>query len=87
MALTPAEKQRRYRERQSALMQSNPDVVERTLMQEVERADELSETEREALADKLVDLAMRHFWRAQELKKIADKLAPYRRQPPMARQA
>jgi len=33
MALTPAEKQRRYRERHS-----NPGVVERALLQEAERA-------------------------------------------------
>jgi hypothetical protein len=32
MALSPAEKQRRYRARQSALMRSNPDVAERALL-------------------------------------------------------
>jgi hypothetical protein len=76
MALTPAEKQRRYRERQSALMQSNPDVIERALLQEVERAErgELSGQERIALADKLADMAMRHLRRSQELAKVAMKV-------------
>jgi hypothetical protein len=32
MALSPAEKQRRYRERQSAIMRDNPDVAERALL-------------------------------------------------------
>jgi hypothetical protein len=37
MALSPAEKQRRYRARQSALMRSNPDVAERALLEEAAR--------------------------------------------------
>jgi hypothetical protein len=71
MALTPAEKQRRYRERHS-----NPEVVERALLQEAERCErgELSDQERVALADKLADLAMRHLWRSHELARIATKL-------------
>ena len=76
MALTPAEKQARYRARQSALMQSNPDVIERVLLQDVQRAErgELSDQERIALADKLADLAMTHQWRAAKLAKMAMKI-------------
>jgi hypothetical protein len=39
MALTPADKQRRYRERQSAPRESEPDVIERALLQDAERAE------------------------------------------------
>jgi hypothetical protein len=39
MALSPAEKQRRYRARQSALAQSSPEVIERALLLEAERAE------------------------------------------------
>jgi len=56
MVLSPAEKQRRYRERLKAADQTNPDAIERELLQEVER--EMSYQERIALADRLADLAM-----------------------------
>ena len=56
MVLSPAEKQRRYRERLKAADQTNPDAIERELLQEVER--EMSDQERIALADRLADLAM-----------------------------
>ena len=39
MALTPAEKQRRYRQRQSALVRSRPDAVEAELLQQFERCE------------------------------------------------
>jgi len=39
MALTPAEKQRRYRQRVNARAQNHPDVVEAALLQDVERAE------------------------------------------------
>src|SRR5262249_6117170 len=59
MALTPAQKQRRYRERLKAIDQTNPDAIERELLQEVARCDrgEMPDQERIALADKLADLA------------------------------
>jgi hypothetical protein len=78
MAQTPAEKQRRYRERQSALTQSNPDVIERALLQEAERAErgELSAAECFTLADKLADLANRHLWRSHKLAETARKIRP-----------
>jgi hypothetical protein len=58
MALTPAQKQRRYRERLKAVDQTNPDAIERELLQEVARCDrgEMPDQERIALADKLADL-------------------------------
>jgi len=76
MALTPAEKQRRYRERVNARAQSHPDVVEAALLQDVERADrgELTLEQRNALADKLTDTAMRLLWRSHELSKMATKI-------------
>jgi len=37
MALSPAEKQRCYRQQQSALTRNNPEGAERELLQEVER--------------------------------------------------
>jgi hypothetical protein len=56
MALSPAEKQRRYRERQSASMRDNPDVAERALLEEAARCEQLSAEQRVALADRLADL-------------------------------
>ena len=72
MALTPAEKQRRYRERLKAADQTNPDAIERELLLEVER--EMSDQERIALADKLADLARDLLWRSHRLSKLAHKL-------------
>jgi hypothetical protein len=51
-------------------------VVERGLLQDVERCErgELSDQERIALADRLADVAMRHLWRSKELAQIAMKV-------------
>ena len=73
MALTPAEKQKRYRERRKAEDQASPDAIERALIAEVERG-ELSDQERIALADKLADLAKDFLWRAHRLSRVAMKL-------------
>jgi hypothetical protein len=69
MALTSAEKQRRYRERQSAFASSRPDLIEQALLQDVERCErgELSVEECAAVADKLADAANQHLRRAHEL--------------------
>jgi hypothetical protein len=72
MALTPAEKQKRYRERLKAADQTNPDAIERELLQEV--AQEMSDQERIALAHKLADLAMDFQRRAIRLSRMATKL-------------
>jgi hypothetical protein len=76
MPLTPAQKQRRYRERLKAAGQTSPDAIERELLLEVERCErgELSDRERIALAEKLADLAMDLLWRSQRLSKLAHKL-------------
>ena len=78
MALTPAEKQRRYRQRQSALVRSRPDAVEAELLQQFERCEHgelgLSDEQRLALADKLADLARLYLGRAQELGRMAQKV-------------
>jgi hypothetical protein len=76
MALSPAEKQRSYRERQSALMRSNSDVAESALLEEAARCEQLSAEQRVALADRLADLANRHLWRAQKLAELARKVRP-----------
>ena len=78
MALSPAEKQRRYRARQSARAQSNPDVAERAMLEEAARCEQLSAEQRVALANELADLANRHLWRAQELAQLARKVRPGR---------
>jgi hypothetical protein len=67
-------KQRRYRERQNALRRSHPEVEEAALLQEAERAHELSDEERVALANRLADAANQHLWRAHELSRIAQKV-------------
>jgi hypothetical protein len=78
MALTSAEKQARYRARQrdkqGALEASHPDALERALLLEVERYDQMSDRERIALAEKLADLAKDFLWRAHRLSKMAHKL-------------
>jgi hypothetical protein len=74
MALTPAQKQRRYREKLKVADQTNPDAIERTLLLEVERCDQMSDQERIALAEKLANLAMDLLWRSHRLSKLAHKL-------------
>jgi hypothetical protein len=76
MALSPAEKQKRYRERRKAEDQASPDAIERELLIEVERCErgEMSDQERIALADKAADLAKDFLWRAHRLSRVAMKL-------------
>ena len=76
MALTPAQKQKRYREKRKTADQTNPDAIERELLQEIARCDrgEMPNQERIALADKLADLAMDFLWRSHRLSKMAHKL-------------
>jgi hypothetical protein len=78
MALTPAQKQQRYRDKLKiqAQAQASPETIEAALMAEVERAQrgELSAEQRTALANKLSDLAMRYLWQAKELAEMAQKV-------------
>jgi hypothetical protein len=78
MALSPAEKQQRYRDRLKSRARTSPAAVEAALLAEVERAErgELSEAARIVLADRLAELAMHLLGRAQYLSKIARKLRP-----------
>src|SRR5215467_993198 len=78
MALTNAQKQARYRERRKIMQDNCPEVIEGALLRDAERAerDELSFEERGLLADKLVDVAMRHLWLSHKLAKIAEKIRP-----------
>ena len=86
MALTPAEKQKRYRERQSAMARDRPDLIEQALLQDVERCErgELSVEECAAVADMLADAAKQHLRRARELAEIARKMRPPGWNPPHA---
>jgi len=76
MALTPAEKQQRSRDRLKAKAQASPEAIGQELLQEAERAErgELSDQEREALADKIADLAKEYLWRSHALAKLAMKV-------------
>jgi hypothetical protein len=74
MALSPAEKQQRYRDKLKAKEQTNSDAIEQALLQEAERVGEMSAEERNALANKLADLAMSTLHRAQQLAAVARKL-------------
>jgi hypothetical protein len=75
MPLSPAEKQRKYRERQHAAAASRPEILEAALLKDAARA-ELSVDERITLADKLTNVALQHLWRTRELAAIAQKLRP-----------
>jgi hypothetical protein len=76
MALSPAEKQKRYRDKLKAADQTNPDAIEGALLREVERCErgELSASERIALADKLADLASALQQRAIRLSRVGWKV-------------
>src|SRR5262249_17855304 len=84
MAFTPPEKERRYRERQSAQAQSRLDMIETGLLQQAARCETLSSEDRAALANQIADLAMRYQWRATELSKLAQKVQPPGWNPPGA---
>ena len=74
-----AERQKRWRAKRSALVRAHPEVVERVLVDEAARwwceRGEMSDQDREALANKLADAATGHQWRATELARWAMKCA------------
>ena len=74
MALTNAEKQKRWRERQKALERATTDATERALLEQVERCVDLPDQERVALADRVGNEAMVLLWRAHWLGKIGEKV-------------
>jgi hypothetical protein len=57
MALSNAEKQARWRAKRDALVRRHPDMVERTLLEEAARCEQLSAEQCHALADRLADIA------------------------------
>jgi hypothetical protein len=57
-----------------ARLKNDPDVIERELVAAVERAKDLPEAERLALADKLSNAATDHLRRSQELAHLAWRL-------------
>src|SRR5262249_19198188 len=74
MGQSNAERQRRYRARQQALVKANPELAELELKRAAEESEGLSDAERWALADKLADAAMRHQYRATALAQLAMKV-------------
>jgi hypothetical protein len=79
MGLSNVERQRRWRERQQALVKANPEVAERELLQAAAGCERLPDVERIALADKLADAGMKHLRRAQELARVAMEVRNRRR--------
>jgi len=69
-----AERQKRWRERRNALARGHPDVIEDALLRAAEHYEQLSADERVALADKLHDAAMRHFYVMHKLNKLSLKV-------------
>jgi hypothetical protein len=57
-----------------ALVRTNPELLERALLQQAERSSQLPDQERIALADKLADMATRCLWRSHELARTATKV-------------
>jgi len=74
MALSNAQRQQRWREKRDAREKGRPEVVEAALLVAAEGCARLSGAEREALADRLQDVALRHLWRSHELNKVATKV-------------
>jgi hypothetical protein len=76
MGLTPAQKQKRYRDRRKVEEEGSLDAIERALLQEVRRCERggVSGAERIALADQLADLARGYLGRAQAISRLAGRL-------------
>src|SRR5437588_7875815 len=70
MALSNAEPKIR-RAKRDALVRSHPDVVERTLLEEAARCEQLSAEQRHALADRLAEMANHLLWRSHKLAETA----------------
>jgi len=68
------EKQARWRARCNELARTNPEVIERELLQAAERCSQLPDQERLALADQLADAAMMHLRRSHELARVAQRV-------------
>ena len=64
----------RWRAKRDAPVRTNAEAIERMLLQEVGRCEQLSDQERVALADRLADVAMHHQWRATEFARAARKV-------------
>jgi hypothetical protein len=77
MGQSNAERQRRWRERRQALVESARETLERQLIKAAEGCAQLSDAERVALADKLADRAMDLLHRAQQLASVARKVRPH----------
>jgi len=76
MALTPAQKQRRYRARQRAKAAADPRTLEAALLAKAKRSARGSDRARHARADRIMVAANDYLWRAQRLAEAARKLRP-----------
>lgn len=66
--------QARWRAKRAAELKARPELVEGELIRAAGRPGDLSDQERQALADKLADAAMGHLRRAQDLAALARRL-------------
>src|SRR5262249_61234861 len=64
MGLSGAQRQARWRARRDALVRANPEALERSLVEDAERCERMSDQERTVLADQLTDIALRQLLRA-----------------------
>jgi hypothetical protein len=60
----------------NALVRRHPDMVERTLLEEAARCEQLSAEQRHTLADRLADMANHLLWRSHKLAETARKVRP-----------
>jgi hypothetical protein len=76
MALSNAERQRRWRRRRDDLVRANPAVIEAELLADVKGCErgELSARARAALADRLMVAAFGHWRAAVEFERLARKV-------------
>ena len=76
MALSNAERQRRWRARRNDLVQANPVVIEAELLADVKCCErgELSVRARALLADRLTVAAFGHWRAAAEFERLARKV-------------
>jgi hypothetical protein len=82
MPLSNAEKQARWQAKRNALTKSHPDIIEAEALRAVERAAELSDAERDQLANKFADIGMKLLHQAQRITAAARRLRPPGWHPP-----
>jgi hypothetical protein len=76
MALSNAERQRRWRRKRNDLLQANPELIKAELLRDVRCCErgELSARARAALADRLIVAAFGHWRAAAAFERLARKV-------------